>query len=240
MCVHKKLRMKRLATILIREITRRCNLRDFWQAIFGNGGQVMKTPMSSAAYWHRNLNPQKLVDIGFAFVPPEMNKGKFYKMLKVPDETVTPDLKPMTPEDVPKVTIALNQHLITSYKVHQVFTEDDVLHLLCPRDGLFYAWYVEDDSGVTDFISFYALNNEIIGDERYDKIYTANGFYNFVKDNDPIRLKQLMSDLLILCRSNNFDMFNMTEVLQNSKLRGDLHMRSGSTMLAHYLFNWRM
>lgn len=32
LCVHKKLRHKRLAPVLIKEITRRVNLHDIWQA----------------------------------------------------------------------------------------------------------------------------------------------------------------------------------------------------------------
>jgi glycylpeptide N-tetradecanoyltransferase len=32
LCIHKKLRSKRLAPMLIREITRRVNLKGIWQA----------------------------------------------------------------------------------------------------------------------------------------------------------------------------------------------------------------
>jgi len=37
LCVHKKLRHKRLAPVLIKEITRRVNLHDIWQVGCGWG-----------------------------------------------------------------------------------------------------------------------------------------------------------------------------------------------------------
>lgn len=56
LCVHNKLRSYRLAPMLIREITRRVNVCDIWQAIY-TSGTTLPTPFGSAVYWHRNLNP---------------------------------------------------------------------------------------------------------------------------------------------------------------------------------------
>lgn len=56
LCVHKQLRQHRLAPVLIKEITRRVNLCDIWQAIY-TSGTTLPTPFGSAVYWHRNLNP---------------------------------------------------------------------------------------------------------------------------------------------------------------------------------------
>lgn len=68
LCVHKKLREKRLAPLLIKEVTRRVNLCDIWQAIY-TSGTTLPTPFGTAPYWHRNLNPKKLVDVKFSFKP---------------------------------------------------------------------------------------------------------------------------------------------------------------------------
>jgi glycylpeptide N-tetradecanoyltransferase len=56
LCVHKQLRQHRLAPVLIKEITRRVNLCDIWQAIY-TSGTTLPSPFGSAVYWHRNLNP---------------------------------------------------------------------------------------------------------------------------------------------------------------------------------------
>ena len=68
LCVHKKLRTLRLAPTLIKEVTRRINLCNIWQAVY-TSGTTLPTPFGSAQYWHRNLNPAKLVDVRFAFKP---------------------------------------------------------------------------------------------------------------------------------------------------------------------------
>ena len=240
LCVHKKLREKRLTPLLIKEVTRRVNLRNQWQAIY-TSGTTLPTPWSTAQYWHRNLNPQKLVDIRFSFKPADTTQAKFNKLHKLPDSAQTSDLQVMTEAAVPKVTLALNRHLRDNYKVHIVFTEAEVRHFLCPRDGVVYAWYCEDAEGVvTDFISFYALNSTILNDERYDKLYAAYAYYNFAKDNDATRLKQLIRDLLIMAKQNNFDVFNMTEVLKHGLVKNDLLFKPGDGKLAHYLYNWRI
>lgn len=45
LCIHKKLRAKRLAPVLIKEITRRCNIRGIFQAIY-TAGIFLPTPIS--------------------------------------------------------------------------------------------------------------------------------------------------------------------------------------------------
>lgn len=62
LCVHKKLRSKRVAPVLIREITRRVNLTGIFQAVY-TAGVVLPKPISTCRYWHRSLNPKKLIQV---------------------------------------------------------------------------------------------------------------------------------------------------------------------------------
>lgn len=45
LCVHKQLRSKRLAPVLIKEVTRRVNLRNVWQASY-TAGVVLPKPVA--------------------------------------------------------------------------------------------------------------------------------------------------------------------------------------------------
>lgn len=63
LCVHKKLRSKRLAPVLIREITRRVNLTGIFQAVY-TAGVVLPKPVTTCRYWHRSINPRKLIEVG--------------------------------------------------------------------------------------------------------------------------------------------------------------------------------
>lgn len=75
LCVHKKIRAKRLAPVLIKEITRRVNLQDIWQATY-TAGAVLPTPIARCRYWHRSLNPKKLIDVGFSKLPVRVSDWK--------------------------------------------------------------------------------------------------------------------------------------------------------------------
>lgn len=79
LCVHKVLRAKRLAPVLIKEITRRVNLHNIWQAVY-TAGITIPTPVSNATYWHRSLNPKKLVDVRFSSLPPGTPMARYLKL----------------------------------------------------------------------------------------------------------------------------------------------------------------
>lgn len=54
LCVHKKLRSKRVAPVLIREITRRVHLKGIFQAVY-TAGVVLPKPVSTCRYDSPNL-----------------------------------------------------------------------------------------------------------------------------------------------------------------------------------------
>lgn len=49
----------------MQEITRRVNLRGIWQAAY-TAGVLLPKPVATAQYWHRSLNPKKLISVGFS------------------------------------------------------------------------------------------------------------------------------------------------------------------------------
>lgn len=49
LCVHKKLRSKRVAPVLIREITRRVNQKGIFQAVY-TAGVVLPKPVGTCRY----------------------------------------------------------------------------------------------------------------------------------------------------------------------------------------------
>jgi len=101
LCVHKKLRTKRLAPVLIKEITRRVNLTGRWQAVY-TAGVVLPKPIGKCRYYHRSLNPKKLIEVKFSCLPPKSTLAAHIKKLKLPDRPLH-NLRPMVPEDVPTV-----------------------------------------------------------------------------------------------------------------------------------------
>jgi hypothetical protein len=162
LCVHKKLRSKRLAPTLIAEITRRVNLTNIWQAVY-TAGILIPKPVSKTRYWHRNLNPPKLIDIGFSSIPrgyvnfkdPLEMTVKYYKTA---DKFASPGFRKMVKKDIPTVTEKLNSYL-EKFTLHPEFSKKEFTHWFSTRDGVINSFVVEDPTTkeITDFGSFYTL-----------------------------------------------------------------------------------
>ena len=100
LCVHKKLRAKRLAPVLIKEITRRVNQQNVWQALY-TAGVVVPKPIGTASYYHRSLNPKKLVEVGFSSLPNGTPMARYIKMQKLKEDvSIFGDVREMTKKDV--------------------------------------------------------------------------------------------------------------------------------------------
>jgi len=62
LCVHSKLRSKRLAPVLIKEVTRRINLKEVWQAIY-TIAKYLPMPITETNYHYRCINFKKMSDV---------------------------------------------------------------------------------------------------------------------------------------------------------------------------------
>lgn len=110
LCIHKKLRSKRLAPVLIKEITRRCYLSGIYQAIY-TGGVVLPTPVSSCRFYHRPLDWLKLYEVGFSPLPHGSTKARQITKNRLPVTTSTPGLRPMELKDADAVADLLERYL---------------------------------------------------------------------------------------------------------------------------------
>lgn len=51
------------------------NLQDIWQAAY-TAGVVLPKPVAVCRYWHRSLNPKKLIDVGFSALAVSIHAGQ--------------------------------------------------------------------------------------------------------------------------------------------------------------------
>jgi len=70
LCVNKKFRNKRLAPVMIKEVTRRTNLRGIFQAIY-TAGLDLPNKLATLQYMHRIINVKKMSSIGFFSIRDE-------------------------------------------------------------------------------------------------------------------------------------------------------------------------
>ena len=131
LCIHKKLRGKRLAPVLIKEITRRINLDNIWQAIY-TGGIVLPRPVSTCRYFHRALNWMKLYEVGFSPCPPNRKPEFQARRYKLPTQTSTAGLREMEKKDLEQVQDLLERYL-KRFDLTPVWTKEEVEHWLLPK-----------------------------------------------------------------------------------------------------------
>ena len=177
LCVHKRLRSKRLAPVLIQEITRRCNASGVFQAIY-TAGQVIPTPISCTRYYHRTLDAAKLLDIGFSAVPRGMSRKDHIARFALPATTRTEGLREMQAADVPAVGRLLRRYL-ARFDMAPRFTDAEVHHMFAPTDEARVTWcyVVEREGRITDFVSYYSLPSSVLNHDVHDTLSAAYLFY---------------------------------------------------------------
>uniref|UniRef100_A0A7S4QTD2 Glycylpeptide N-tetradecanoyltransferase n=1 Tax=Alexandrium monilatum TaxID=311494 RepID=A0A7S4QTD2_9DINO len=234
LCVHKKLRSKRLAPVLIKEITRRVNKENVWQAVY-TAGVVLPRPVSECRYYHRSLNPKKLIEVGFSHLGPRMTMARTIKLYKLPAVTQLPGMRKMEPRDVQRVADLVTGYL-KKFPLHPEFTAEEVGHWMLPRDGVVYSYVREDGGEVKDVCSFYSLPSTILGHEKYSLLKAAYSYWNVATT---VSLPELMYDALILAKQHDFDVFNALNVMENDQFLKDLKFGIGDGFLQYYLYNWK-
>lgn len=250
LCVHKKLRSKRLAPVLIKEITRRVNQKDIWQALY-TAGVVLPSPVSTCRYYHRPLNWTKLYEIGFSAIPPNQTAASMVARYTLPKE-VPLKARPMTKDDVKAVHPILQNYLSTASDMSQHFTEEEVAHWFVDPisdvkndDKIVYSYVVEEDGKVIDFFSFYKLDHTVLKEWATESnLRAAYGFYYATSSLSSAkarqeRVKELVGAAVILANNLGFEVYNELTLLDNPSHLDDLKFGCGDGYLNYYLFNYR-
>ncbi|KAJ5935216.1 Myristoyl-CoA:protein N-myristoyltransferase [Penicillium verhagenii] len=251
LCIHKKLRSKRLTPVLIKEITRRCYINGIFQAIY-TGGVILPTPVSSCRYYHRPLDWLKLYEVGFSFLPHGSTKARQITKTHLPDNTATPGLRPMEAKDIDAVFDLLERYM-RRFQLNQAFNREEIDHWLVYREAegkeqVVWSYVVEDPEThkITDFFSFYNLESTVIDNPKHSTVRAAYLYYYatetaFTNDNKALkqRLLPLMNDALICAKKAKFDVFNALTLHDNPLFLEELKFGAGDGQLHFYLYNYR-
>lgn len=265
LCVHKKLRSKRLAPVLIKEVTRQCHLKGIFQAIY-TAGIVIPTPISTCRYYHRTLNIPKLVDVKFTYVPRDMTIARMIRQAKVPSTPTLArsGLREMEVKDLSAVSELFRRYM-ERFDMIPLFDEEDIRHQFLSGRGtgereastgrrqgqVVWTYLVEhpETHAITDFFSFYTLPSTIVAHPRHSLLEAAYLYYYasdtaFVENADDLgllrhRLTDLVGDAIILADQAKFDVFNALTLMDNPLFLQELKFGSGDGLLNFYLYNWR-
>lgn len=218
LCIHKKLRAKRLAPVMIKEITRRCHLEGVYQAVY-TAGVVLPTPVGTCRYYHRSLDWLKLYDVNFSPLPPGRSKTQMIARNALPENTSTKGWREMKVGDVDAVLDLLGRYL-KRFTLAQEFTREEIEHWFVSSHGgddrVVWAFVVEDETTgkITDMVSFYCLESSVIGEKskQHEKVRAAYLFYYateaaFVDEEKGLRerLLSILGDGLIEAKKVSLD-----------------------------------
>jgi glycylpeptide N-tetradecanoyltransferase len=224
-----------LAPVLIKEITRRSNVNGIFQAVY-TAGISLPTPVASCQYWHRSLNPKKLIEVGFSQLKPRMTHQRTIKLYALPPETSTPGLRQLTKADCPSACKLLNDYL-SKFNIRMHFSNEDFEHWFTPVKEVIETYVVVDPKKkeVTDLISFYSLPSSILKSPKHKKLQAAYSWYNVATTQ---KLEDLMRDSLVIAKSQDFDVFNCLAIHDNQNFLKELKFGAGDGNLQFYLYNW--
>ncbi|ERF68035.1 Glycylpeptide N-tetradecanoyltransferase [Endocarpon pusillum Z07020] len=256
LCIHKKLRSKRLAPLLIKEVTRRCYLAGIYQAIY-TAGVVLPKPVGTCRYFHRPLDWLKLYDVGFSPLPPGSTKARMITRNQVASKTSTPGWRQMRSEDIEAVRDLLQRYL-SKFQMTQNFSTEEIEHWLLDKSAdehdvrTIWSYVVEapETGKITDLVSFYCLESSVIRNEgKTDGSETVKAAYLFYYASETAfaekekgykeRLKGLIGDALVEAKKAHFDVFNALTLHDNPLFLEDLKFGAGDGQLHYYLYNYR-
>ena len=81
----------------------------------------------------------------------------------------------------------------------------------------------------------YAIFVTFSPDEKHNVLNAAYSYYNVATT---VPLKQLMNDLLIFAKQQDFDVFNALDIMENGDVLKDLKFGIGDGHLQYYIYNW--
>lgn len=226
LCVHKKLRSKRLAPVLIHEIVRRLYATRaqtlFSQVMYTLGNTIIRTDsphFASHTWYHRFLDVQTLVEAKFCNMPKKLT----LKMLnKLPETT---NLVPLCESDLPNFVANLRKTL-EPFPVRIDFNLEEAKHYFMIREKVVYSFICPDSQ---DVISFYSQEMETHG----IKVRAAVCFYYACLDLS--RLSSLVSQALVMAKKLGFHVFNCLDNLHNKRFLQELKFKQGSGSLRFHL-----
>ncbi|CAG2171385.1 unnamed protein product [Oppiella nova] len=243
LCVHKKLRSKRMAPVLIREITRRVNLTGIFQAVY-TAGVFLPKPVGTCRYWHRSINPKKLIEIKFSHLSRNMTLQRTVKLYKLPEDIKITGFRKMQTKDIKKVQKLLNAYL-NRFDLSPVLDYEEMVHWFTPKENVIDSFVVErpvaegkkGETEIIGFASFYTLPSTVMHHPTYKSIRAAYAFYSV--GSEDVSLHDLMQDVLIVAKNAGYDVFNALDLMDNKEFLEKLKFGIGDGNLQYYLFNWK-
>lgn len=234
LCIHKILRNKNIAPLLIKELTRRANLIGIYQGFY-TGSLNLPNNLCNGKYYHRNINVKRLLDADFIDKPDKMSIDTLKKIYKIRKE-LSINIRKLEEKDIDECYKKYN-NFIKKYNIYRIFSKDEFINTFLRNDKVCESFVVIKNNKITDFISFYYLQSQILNNPKIDKINKAYIYYYFFENENSFI--ELIDNCLLLLKQRHIDVLNCINQMDNDLLFNKLKFYEGTGNLNFYLFNWQ-
>ena len=217
LCVHRKLRGKRMLPVLVNEAIRMAMLHDIPIGIYTSAVRPHE-PVATCTYHQRVLDAEAVAASGFA------DRGALrFMQVAPPSSSRVSGMRPMTEADVPRVAELLRAQCTDQQPtVCPAWRDDDDARRLLPLSGVLHSYVVAGADGVaTDFISFY----EVVLKTQSIALRAAHQYYHAAGRT---ALMHLMNDALMLASRAGCHVYNALDIGDTSRCFALLGFLPGS------------
>jgi len=223
LCIHPKLRDKRLAPIMIKELSRRVMSKHNINVAIYTAWKYLPTPFTTAQYYHRAINTDILVKTGF------MSNNIYSNIIS----NMPSNIIKMKKEHTIDALKCLNKYF-DNYMCHPIFSEEEFVHTFLDSDIVCSYVLLDSNYQVVDFASFYKLPYKIIKSNKF-----VHAAYLYYYSNNSDRLLFIINSMLIAAKNEGMDVLNALDIMENKKVFNSLEFFLGTGKLNYYLYNYR-
>lgn len=235
MCIHPKLRSKRLCTVLIKELTRRYQLNGYNSATYTSYRHVAK-PLCTVNNYHRAINLKILLESEFTKVQ-NVSLKDLKKAYRLPEEPACGASKfvKMEEKHVEEAYEVLNEYM-DKYNYHPIYSDEEFKHTFFDNKVVTSFVVLDDEGHVTDFSSYYLQPNRVCNSKQEKHPYIRVGylFYYTSLVETPYRM---VKDTLIMAKRNGIDVIDAYNVMENEDLLKELMFEQGRSKSYYYVYN---
>ena len=234
LCVDKSLKSKRFAPVLISELKRRVNLRGVAQAIYSIK-KIYPTPMIQVPYFHRIIDVKTLLKAGYLTLSSKMTQKTMEKMHSLHEISV-PYFRQFRKKDKKAVAELLNS-AYSGCEIAPVFDENNASYMFAPQKEMMQAFVVEENSKITDFMSYYILPAAVQTKEPLIKEIKIAYLYYYAVNK--VGFESMLKQILLCAQKDGCALFSAlaTRGIEESLVKAQFNQ--GIDYTNFYLYNWK-
>lgn len=235
LCVHPKLRHKRLTPLLIQEITRRIVSTGCFRAVY-TGHEDLPGRVTTIRRHVRALRVEPLVRSGFWAVRPPMTPSRLQRLNRLPKERSVSDMRPVRAADAPALARFLDAQW-AAFRVSPAATDAWVEHTFFHPDTPIVCFVrVDDDGAVTDAWSYFVKRTRVSDPARSIRAFDhASAFYTFGTTVDRVDLAR---DAMIHAKEQGCASWVDADWMDSNRVRRALRIEPNPSTLHLFLYNW--